>query len=131
MATAKQLKYQLNNALEEVGVTASQWAVLAQIVTADNPLMAVEIASVLGMDKPTTSGIIQRLQSKAFIIKKPAPLDGRATILLPTEQGRAIFRQCTTVANREMAKFTAALDAQQKQTLTQLLTIIEREQSHG
>jgi DNA-binding MarR family transcriptional regulator len=71
------------------------------------------------------------LQSKAFIIKKPAPLDGRATILLPTEQGRAIFRQCTTVANREMAKFTAALDAQQKQTLTQLLTIIEREQSHG
>lgn len=57
MNISKQMKYQLNQALLQQGLTVQQWAVIQQLAQ-QIPLTAVTLSARLDMDKPTLSGII-------------------------------------------------------------------------
>lgn len=61
---AKKLKYQLNQVLQEQGITIQQWAVLQQITK--QAATMTELAWQLDMDKPTVSGIVHRLTTKIY-----------------------------------------------------------------
>lgn len=89
--SAKLMKGNLQKRLEEENFTVSQWAVIKDIqlqqqfgATIDS-FTAVSIAERLDMDKPTISGIINRLVEKGFIEKKPHPKDKRAQIISLTK----------------------------------------------
>lgn len=88
---SKLFKNKLNKELEGVGITASQYAVIKDIeinTKANNTLelvTAVDIAERLDMDKPTISGIINRLISKGYIVKLSHPTDKRSSVLRITE----------------------------------------------
>ena len=88
---SKLLKNRLNRELETENITAAQFAVIKYIEmnSQEGPqnrnITAVEIAEGLDMDKPTISGIINRLVDKEYIIKLPHEKDKRASILKLTE----------------------------------------------
>lgn len=88
---SKLLKNRLNRELETENITAAQFAVIKYIEmnSQEGPqnrnITAVEIAEGLDMDKPTISGIINRLVDKGYIIKLPHKKDKRASILKLTE----------------------------------------------
>lgn len=88
---SKLLKNKLNKELEEEGLTAAQFAVIKDIeinsaINKDlNQVTAVAIAQRLDMDKPTISGIVNRLITKGYIEKLQHPKDKRASILSITE----------------------------------------------
>ncbi|MHC1682386.1 MAG: MarR family winged helix-turn-helix transcriptional regulator [Clostridiaceae bacterium] len=88
---SKLLKNKLNKELEEEGLTAAQFAVIKDIeinsaINEDlNQVTAVAIAQRLDMDKPTISGIVNRLITKGYIEKVQHPKDKRAFILRITE----------------------------------------------
>lgn len=84
---SKLLKNRLNRELETEHITAAQFAVIKYIEMnsledqQDRNITAVEIAEGLDMDKPTISGIINRLVDKGYVIKLPHEMDKRASIL--------------------------------------------------
>lgn len=86
---SKLLKNKLNKELEKEGITAAQFAVLKDIQINNKNLKnttAVLIADRLKMDKPTISGIVNRLVSKDYIKKLPNLKDKRSSILVLTEK---------------------------------------------
>lgn len=88
---SKLLKNKLNKELETEDITVAQFAVIKDIEIntmfdgLKSNVTAVEIAERLDMDKPTISGIINRLAEKGYLEKLPHPTDGRSSILKLTE----------------------------------------------
>lgn len=88
---SKLLKNKLNKELEKEGITAAQFAVIKDIEINSKSnkdienITAVAIGERLDMDKPTISGIINRLASKGYVEKLPHPTDKRASILKLTD----------------------------------------------
>lgn len=88
---SKLLKNKLNKELETEDITVAQFAVIKDIERntifdgLKANVTAVEIAERLDMDKPTISGIINRLAEKGYLEKLPHPTDGRSSILKLTE----------------------------------------------
>ncbi len=88
---SKLLKNRLNKELEKEDITVAQFAVIKYIEMNsskdqfDMGVTAVEVAEGLDMDKPTISGIINRLVDKNYIEKTPHYRDKRASLLRLTE----------------------------------------------
>ena len=78
---SKQLKNKLDKALKEFDITAAQFSVIIQIHSTDQPITSAEIAERLGSDRPTISGIINRLEKKKIVLKTYNPEDKRSSYL--------------------------------------------------
>ncbi|MBU3161596.1 MarR family transcriptional regulator [Clostridium frigoris] len=78
---SRHLKNKLDKALKEFGITAAQFSVIIQIYSSDQPITAAEIAKKLGSDRPTISGIINKLEKKGIVLKIDNPEDKRSSYL--------------------------------------------------
>ena len=91
---SKLLKNRLNKELEREDITVSQFAVIKDIEMnsfQDKEALGVtaaQIAERLDMDKPTISGIINRLIDKDYVEKIPNPSDKRSFILKLTKESK-------------------------------------------
>ncbi|WP_063515512.1 MarR family winged helix-turn-helix transcriptional regulator [Schleiferilactobacillus harbinensis] len=132
MAIAKDIKYQLTTALAVENITSQQWAVLAQIATAPEPLTAAAIGTILDMDRPTATAIVHRLQKKELVASRRSPVDGRAYVLSLTPAGQIAFQRCATIAEQTLHSVLQPLTAPEQRQLQQLLTKLEGKQpTHG
>ena len=69
-------------------------------------------------------GLIQTLEARGLIERKPHPHDGRAVGLHPTPSGRALMEQAEqTAADLEIEKTSKLTPAQRKTLLTLLQKI--------
>ncbi|MCH5461775.1 MarR family transcriptional regulator [Lactobacillus sp. LC28-10] len=125
MDVAKELRYQMNTALEKEGITSAQWAVIAQIEISKVPLTAARIAAIVGMDRATISGIVKRLEAKEMITIQPSSEDRRARVLTLTADGEKAFKRCKRIANVQMSDFAAPLAPKEQATLVSLLVKLE------
>ncbi|MEO1770180.1 MarR family winged helix-turn-helix transcriptional regulator [Candidatus Enterococcus ferrettii] len=126
MNISKQLKYDLNQALIKNGVTVQQWAVIQQIHQRKESTVA-ELSFRLGMDKPTVSGIVKRLENKQLLKKRPNPSDQRSSLLLLTESGEAILKKCQKISEQILENSLSILSYEEQQTLNSLLTKVNQE----
>ncbi|MEK6263834.1 MAG: MarR family transcriptional regulator [Clostridium sp.] len=94
---SKQLKNKLDKALKEYDITAAQFSVIIQIHLSDLPITAAEIAERLGSDRPTISGIINRLEKKGVLTKVANPEDKRSSYL-------EICKEASGLVHRIVAK---------------------------
>ncbi|MBU5362653.1 MarR family transcriptional regulator [Enterococcus raffinosus] len=127
MNISKKLKYTLNQALIEKGITIQQWAVIQQL-SIQKECTAVELASILDMDKPTVSGIVKRLELKGLLIKKDNPLDQRSSLLSLTESGNVLLNDCRATSERIINNYLAELSSAEQQLLNQLLMKINQKE---
>ena len=80
-----------------------------------------QLCTTLNLLPPNLVGLIQTLEARGLIERKPHPHDGRAVGLHPTESGRVLIAQAEqTAADLEMEK-TAKLTQAQRKTLLTLL----------
>lgn len=125
MDVAKELRYQLNTALEKEGITSAQWAVIAQIKISKVPLTSAQIAAIVGMDRATISGVVKRLEAKKILAVQPSNTDRRARVLTLTADGEKAFKRCERIANVQMTEFAAPLAPKEQATLVSLLIKLE------
>ena len=80
-----------------------------------------QLCATLNLLPPNLVGLIQALEARGLIERKPHPHDGRAVGLHPTAQGQALMVQAEqTAADLELEK-TARLTPAQRKTLLDLL----------
>lgn len=96
---SKQLKNKLDKALKEFNITAAQFSVLNQINSASHPIVAAEIASRLDSDRPTISGIIDRLEKRGIILKVNNPEDKRSSYLQISEDYSQLVANITAISD--------------------------------
>lgn len=106
--TSKLLKHDLNTRLEPMNFTAIQWAVIKDLELCEerkapaDHFTAASIAKRLDMDKPTISGILNRLDEKGFIVRKANPEDKRSQIIELSEQCRKASASLQALSNETL-----------------------------
>ncbi|MGJ7921660.1 MarR family winged helix-turn-helix transcriptional regulator [Neobacillus sp. LXY-4] len=127
MKVSKELKYVLTRELTHHDLTSSQWAVLNRLNmeeerdTSYNERTSVEIASKLDLDKPTISGIVNRLIEKGMIRKEQHPNDKRASVLFLTEKAKRLIPILERISNGVIEASLNRFDENEKEMFLLLL----------
>jgi DNA-binding MarR family transcriptional regulator len=80
-----------------------------------------QLCATLNLLPPNLVGLIQSLESRGLIERKPHPHDGRAVGLHASPKGQALMVQAEQVASSLEIEKTAKLTPSQRQTLLTLL----------
>lgn len=89
---------------------------------AHNPgITSRQLCSTLGILPPNLVGMVNTLEKRGLITKRPHPSDGRATGLHPTAPGEVLMREAEKTALDLEEKATKRLTATERKTLIRLL----------
>jgi len=80
-----------------------------------------QLCASLSILPPNLVGLIQSLESRGLIDRKPHPTDGRAVGLHPTDKGVSLMLQAEVTAYELEIDASSKLTTHQRQTLVQLL----------
>jgi DNA-binding MarR family transcriptional regulator len=62
---------------------------LASLIT-DGPQRAGTLAQVEGVSAPAMTRIVNSLESLGYVVRRPDPADGRASVIAATDEGEAL-----------------------------------------
>lgn len=105
---SRQLKNKLDKALNEYDITAAQFSVIIQIHLSENPITSAGIAQRLGADRPTISGIINRLEKKNIVLKVSNPEDKRSSYLEICKESKELVNRIMCISD-ELTKDTFSI----------------------
>lgn len=106
--------------LAPYGLKPVDFSVLSTIL--HNPgVTSRQLCSALNLLPPNLVGLIQTLEARGLIERKPHPHDGRAVGLHPTAQGKILMEQAEQTASDLEIEKTARLTPAQRKTLLDLL----------
>lgn len=101
-------------------LTPVQYAALIAIHTHPG-IDATRLSAVIAFDRSTLGSVIERLQAKDFVERKPAPEDKRIKLLYLTKQGAAILREIIPAVERAQARMLEPLKPTERKTLMGLM----------
>lgn len=79
----------MDRRLKAAGVTLSQWLVLKQLWQREGRSQ-VELQELLGLERATVNGLVQRMARSELVESRPDPGDRRVQRIFLTERGRAL-----------------------------------------
>ena len=89
---------------------------------AHNPgITSRQLCATLGMLPPNLVGMVNELEKRGLIAKRPHPSDGRATGLHPTPSGLELLQKAEKTALALEAEATTRLSVAERKTLIRLL----------
>jgi DNA-binding MarR family transcriptional regulator len=102
-------------------LTPVQYAALIAIHTHPG-IDATRLSAVIAFDRSTLGSVIERLEAKAYVERKPAPEDKRIKLLYLTRSGTAILREIIPAVERAQARMLEPLKAADRKTLLALMS---------
>jgi DNA-binding MarR family transcriptional regulator len=109
----------LSQAAAAHDLSLTQLRVLA-ILRDHEPKMA-ELATYLGLDRSTVSGLIDRAVGRGLVRRHPSSDDGRAVHVTFTPEGRRLAQMLTDEIGGRIAPMTARLSSADRKRLSVLL----------
>ncbi|BCG57960.1 MarR family winged helix-turn-helix transcriptional regulator [Paenibacillus sp. URB8-2] len=95
-------KSRLTQRLKAYGLTAQQWSVIKDISATGAGATPAMIAKRLHADRPTITGILNRLADKGFVYTRDNPKDRRSQFILLTDQSMELIAKLEDVSNKVM-----------------------------
>jgi DNA-binding MarR family transcriptional regulator len=102
-------------------LTPVQFAALVAIHTHPG-IDATRLSAVIAFDRSTLGNVIERLETKGFIERKPSREDKRVKLLYLTKSGAALLRDIVPAVDRAQARILEPLKPADRKTLMALLT---------
>src|SRR4051794_20715180 len=102
-------------------LTPVQYAALVAIHTHPG-IDATRLSAVIAFDRSTLGNVIERLEAKAFIERKPAREDKRVKLLYLSKTGATLLRDIVPSVEWAQARMLQPLKAADRKTLLALLT---------
>ena len=123
--TSTRLRLGFRRALLAAGhdLTPEQWAVLASLAFAEG-LTQCAMGERLVKDKATLTRILDRLEERGLVTRKPHGRDRRSHRLYLTAQGRTLWRTALPTVKAYAGDIFGALSAVELETLKALLAKI-------
>jgi DNA-binding MarR family transcriptional regulator len=106
---------------KEYDLTPVQYAAMVAIHTHPG-IDATRLSAVIAFDRSTLGSVIERLQIKSLIERRPAPDDKRVKLLYLTKSGVALLRDIKPSVERAQARMLQPLDPADRKKLMALLT---------
>jgi DNA-binding MarR family transcriptional regulator len=101
-------------------LTPVQYAALVAIRTHPG-IDATRLSAVIAFDRSTLGSVIERLQAKHYIERKPASHDKRVKLLYLTKSGAVLLRDIIPAVDRAQARMLQPLKPADRKTLTVLM----------
>jgi len=110
-------------AFEATGVGPSHYAVLALLEEEPRETQGM-IADALGYDRSHLVGILDELEERKLLERRRDPDDRRRHLVSLTPEGKQALRELRAVVKRVDDEVFAPLDAEQRETLRELLLVL-------
>jgi MarR family transcriptional regulator, lower aerobic nicotinate degradation pathway regulator len=103
------------------GLTPVQYAALVAIQTHPG-IDATRLSAVIAFDRSTLGNVIERLEARNYVERKPAREDKRVKLLTLTKAGAALLRDIMPSVDRAQARMLQPLKPVDRKTLMTLMT---------
>jgi MarR family transcriptional regulator, lower aerobic nicotinate degradation pathway regulator len=105
----------------EFDLTPVQYAALEAIKT--NPdVDATRLSSLIAFDRSTIGDVLERMESKGWILRAPSPTDRRIKLVRLTHQGTRLLREVEPAVRRVQERLLIPLSLRDRATVLRLLT---------
>ncbi len=95
--TARLWRTELDRRLRPLGLSQAKWRMLLHISCSEECTQA-ELAARLGVEAPTVVGLLDRLTADGLVERKESPHDRRSKTVHLCEEGRALMRPISEMA---------------------------------
>jgi MarR family transcriptional regulator, lower aerobic nicotinate degradation pathway regulator len=102
-------------------LTPVQYAALVAIQTHPG-IDATRLSAVIAFDRSTLGNVIERIEAKGLVERKPSPDDKRIKLLHLTRSGAALLREIVPAVDRAQARMLQPLKPADRKTLMALLS---------
>jgi DNA-binding MarR family transcriptional regulator len=100
----------VDKALRPIGVTRSQWWVLANLSRHNGEgMMQTELAKVMDVGKVTLGGLIDRLEAGGIVARQADPQDRRAKRVVITPRGQKLLTEIQGIAKVVNARIMSGI----------------------
>ena len=124
------LEQQALAALVGTGLTVRDLGVL-RVIAGGEAQSQQEAAAVLGVDRTSMVALLDALERRGIIARRPAEQDRRRNIIVLTDSGRTVFRKAENRRCETEREFTASLGDTGAAALRQALRTLLSENGHA
>jgi DNA-binding MarR family transcriptional regulator len=110
-------------ALARHGIDGRELAVL-NVLVEQGPLSQQHISRLLAIDRTTVVALVDALETKDLVGRRPDPSDRRKNLVNLTEDGRKIHRQARPAVDEVEQTFLAPLSESERKALRRLLITV-------
>lgn len=111
-------------ALAELGLDLRSYGVLAVAGEAERTQNA--ISTLLAIDRTTIAAIVDDLEAAGLVVRRPAPGDRRARLVVPTAAGRERIERAVARVRATEDECLADLGPDRRRELMAALTVLSR-----
>jgi len=119
-AVARTLRHRTRDALQPFDVTPSLSRALG-VLARDQPIRLSTLAEHLRIAARSATELVDDLQERGLVQRRPDPGDRRAVLVALTADGETAAGSIRTVRQAEAQRFFAALSEEDRTTLTRIL----------
>ncbi len=116
--------------LAPVGVTVRELAVLL-LLDGHDPQSQQEAATRLGVDRTTMVGLLDGLEDKGLVARRPDAGDRRRNVLALTAEGQAALARAVRASDEAERQLLRELDDAESAQLRTLLARVARDRAEG
>jgi DNA-binding MarR family transcriptional regulator len=106
--------------MDELGLTQKQCAVL-ELIAANPHISQIDMAAALGTDRATMMALVDRLDARGLLTRRPSPRDRRRQELGLSEGGLVLLREARRRIGAHERGFRTRLGAKRAEQLMALL----------
>jgi MarR family transcriptional regulator, transcriptional regulator for hemolysin len=124
-ATARRVSLLLSHRLKEHGISPEQWSVLYHVAEREG-MIQKEIAEKSSRDRPTVTRILDALEARELVYKKPGETDRRSFLVYATPSGKALIEQTSAIEYGLNEEIMQAIGEEEYGRMLDLLNQINR-----
>jgi DNA-binding MarR family transcriptional regulator len=117
---ARMMRSAFDRRVRRIGLTRSQWLVLSLLYRRPG-LSQSELAEMLEVERATAGRMIDRLEAKGWVVRRPDPADRRIKRLHLTADAEAVQAEMGVIAAEMLDDATASLAAGEREALAEML----------
>jgi DNA-binding MarR family transcriptional regulator len=107
---------------EEVGLSFGKIRALRRI--ARRPMPMSELASLLTVDPPNLTPVVDDLERAGLVERQPHPTDRRVKVVVATPEGTALAQMADEILSRPPARLSA-LPSEELESLVRILGLLQ------
>ncbi|MFL1456335.1 MarR family winged helix-turn-helix transcriptional regulator [Marinobacter sp. GN3S48] len=113
-----------DNFMRPLGVTRSQWWVLAYLSRHDGMVQS-DLANLLELGKAALGGLVDRLESSELIVRRPDSEDRRVKRVFLTSKGKQVIKEMAAMSHDMSERILEGLDHDQRIQLCEMLETVK------
>jgi DNA-binding MarR family transcriptional regulator len=123
-SVARRLRHLTHETLEPIGITPGQSRAVA-VLMRHGVMRLSELSDHLRIAPRSTTEVVDGLQERGLVERRPDPVDRRATLVALTQAGQEVGEAIRTARAAEAERFFADLDADDRATLARILRTLK------